>query len=561
MMLAGCAVHTRAEDAGVDVGQGDAFAADAYQTDAPPIDCDDHLACTLDLVDDEGRCTHRLSCPRYHACSASGACEMAPTCVSNETCLDLPCQTTFGCWGGHCRYEWDPDHDADGVVDVGCGGTDCAPRNFRIPREEQCNREDDDCDERIDEDFDFQTDVLNCGQCGLTCAASADRCVEGACTCSGAGEIACDPSGSVCFDGQTDVLNCGACGHACPEGSPCEAGQCRYRPTWETTFDVSVGEVWPAPNGDLLVVTGSRPRTITYGDRHPPTIVPIVPRTFAVHVTRLDRDGIFLGVAAVPQMVYGRAVRATNDGFYYAGVPSQDVDLFGQVFRANVHPPLLAYVPNSTYELAWVAPTFWPVTALRGGDAVAFGAWGEPNYVRYAPTGMQRPVAIELGDRGQESVFARPNGGFIRMRYVETESVPVSGYATGDVGGYMYDASGRLTEIIRMSDAAPRAVVERSDGEAWIVLEEDGRAFQVDRGPTRNALYEGRSDYLYQVAFDESGFAAMAARDVIRWRDGVEVARVALPASRRAEWHLAEGVVWTIEDSVVVGRMDLPPGR
>ena len=131
---------------------------------------------------------------------------------------------------------------------------------------EMCNGRDDDCDGKIDEGFDLQTDPANCGTCGQTCLLpnAFPACVDGKCSVGecAAGfvdlngnvndgcEYLCTPTGSeLCndrdddcdgkvyegFDLQTDVANCGACANACifqnaaascVDGT-CEMGDCR----------------------------------------------------------------------------------------------------------------------------------------------------------------------------------------------------------------------------------------------------------------------------------------------------------------------------------------------
>ncbi|MBL8602325.1 MAG: exo-alpha-sialidase [Myxococcales bacterium] len=129
-------------------------------------------------------------------------------------------------------------------------------------RREVCDGFDNDCDGRVDEDFDLQADPRNCGACGNVCALQgaiptcsmgvcairqcdvgaydinrdpSDGC-EYACTPTGAREV-CDGLDNDCnglrdegFDLQTDNANCGRCGNACtfPGASgACMAGTCR----------------------------------------------------------------------------------------------------------------------------------------------------------------------------------------------------------------------------------------------------------------------------------------------------------------------------------------------
>lgn len=66
-------------------------------------------------------------------------------------------------------------------------------------------------------------DPMNCGGCGVRCAAG-EVCVSNGCTSTcPRGLTACAGS---CVDTQSDSANCGACGTACPSGMGCTAGRC-----------------------------------------------------------------------------------------------------------------------------------------------------------------------------------------------------------------------------------------------------------------------------------------------------------------------------------------------
>ncbi|MBL8680221.1 MAG: SUMF1/EgtB/PvdO family nonheme iron enzyme [Myxococcales bacterium] len=73
----------------------------------------------------------------------------------------------------------------DGSVDAGPADASNADRPACVPSdaEELCNGLDDNCDGRVDEGFDLQTDLLNCGACGTACAQpNAElECRMGAC--------------------------------------------------------------------------------------------------------------------------------------------------------------------------------------------------------------------------------------------------------------------------------------------------------------------------------------------------------------------------------------------
>ena len=73
--------------------------------------------------------------------------------------------------------------DPDGVCGLSPGTTVCAGgvaacQGDTKPSLETCNSADDDCDGSIDEDFDFDTDVNNCGGCGSACPGVPNAVVE-----------------------------------------------------------------------------------------------------------------------------------------------------------------------------------------------------------------------------------------------------------------------------------------------------------------------------------------------------------------------------------------------
>jgi hypothetical protein len=73
-------------------------------------------------------------------------------------------------------------HDAgkaDAAADA--GRTDAAP--MCMPQPEQCNGADDDCDGRIDDGFNLDTDLMNCGRCGTVCnTRRMEVCCRGVCS-------------------------------------------------------------------------------------------------------------------------------------------------------------------------------------------------------------------------------------------------------------------------------------------------------------------------------------------------------------------------------------------
>lgn len=70
----------------------------------------------------------------------------------------------------------------------------------------------------------LRTDVVNCGQCGVTCASElgAGSCINGICGCP-EGSTRCN---DICVNTDRDPLNCGRCGNTCPAGQECRNGSC-----------------------------------------------------------------------------------------------------------------------------------------------------------------------------------------------------------------------------------------------------------------------------------------------------------------------------------------------
>ena len=151
------------------------------------------------------------------------------SCSAGQTCANASCVSTVV----------DPAtlSDYTGTVARLDGGPPSC-----IPEAEACNRLDDDCDGRVDEDFDLLGDEMNCGSCGSRCvpARAVGECVVGACTITSCGSGFDDCDGNVangCEDDLTTTANCGACGTACAAGQLCTAGSCVNPPCAPGTDD------------------------------------------------------------------------------------------------------------------------------------------------------------------------------------------------------------------------------------------------------------------------------------------------------------------------------------
>jgi len=143
------------------------------------------LSCDLCAVDDTGCCNANLLNDVDHCGSCHAPCDAtaADTCLGGScSCgLNLPCATGDTCCDGGC-------------VQV-------------------------------------ENDITNCGGCGIACdATDSNACVNGDCSCGGgpvcdvaAGAECCTTS---CKYTDTDVTNCGGCGIACHISETCQNGNC-----------------------------------------------------------------------------------------------------------------------------------------------------------------------------------------------------------------------------------------------------------------------------------------------------------------------------------------------
>jgi hypothetical protein len=131
-----------------------------------------------------------------------------------------------------------------GADTCGAGALACNTENTALicvaesPPAELCNKQDDDCDMKVDETFDLKRDASNCGACGTRCG-SEQACCQGACVTRGDGPDGCpacsatQPCGSgdtccqgACVDTRSDASNCGACGMKCGDREACCDGKC-----------------------------------------------------------------------------------------------------------------------------------------------------------------------------------------------------------------------------------------------------------------------------------------------------------------------------------------------
>ncbi len=118
------------------------------------------------------------------ACSEERPCEQGYECIELEDARGVVFAHQCVPESGSCQPCEDGDGDGYGVGGD-CLGPDCddGRQGVHPGAQELCNRRDDDCDLEVDELFDFEGDLANCGGCDRLCApAMADAaCQEGEC--------------------------------------------------------------------------------------------------------------------------------------------------------------------------------------------------------------------------------------------------------------------------------------------------------------------------------------------------------------------------------------------
>ena len=143
--------------------------------------------------------------------SLSTSRQISPTCRSSSVCghaCDQAQPNQRGrCVGGQCIYECAPGF-LDCNPDVAGCEYACIKTNGGV---EICDGLDNNCDCRVDEGFNTQSDVANCGACGHVCVAlhATPTCANGQC-----GVGACDP-------GYADIdPKVNGCEYRCPIWPP-----------------------------------------------------------------------------------------------------------------------------------------------------------------------------------------------------------------------------------------------------------------------------------------------------------------------------------------------------
>jgi MYXO-CTERM domain-containing protein len=158
-------------------------------------DCDGEVDEDFDFSSDENHC---------------GRCGQVCTFfrVSTATCESGVCtfDPATGCVPGYV--------DANGIQSDGCE-VECTPSPSGV---EECNGLDDDCNGVVDDGFDLDTDVTNCGRCGRVCSFphATPRCSAGTCSFDPATD--CEPGYS-----DRDGVQLNGCEYPCtPTADPTE---------------------------------------------------------------------------------------------------------------------------------------------------------------------------------------------------------------------------------------------------------------------------------------------------------------------------------------------------
>jgi hypothetical protein len=251
----GCANQTiDGNETAVDCGGGECAGCRDGQPCEAPRDClskvcgEDEL-CASPTCTDEVRNGDELAvdcggsfcdgCPIGAPCTEPFHCESALCDETTSTCAlncssgtdecdgdtDEPCETNLLTSADDCGQCGNVCELAN--ASATCAGGTCQIDECRAPWI-RCNTDDEDGCE-----INASTDLVNCGGCGMTCAAlnGEPSCVSGACVIrcdDGFGD--CDEDARTgCETSVTDVDNCGECGVRCPddEGEPfCIDGTC-----------------------------------------------------------------------------------------------------------------------------------------------------------------------------------------------------------------------------------------------------------------------------------------------------------------------------------------------
>jgi hypothetical protein len=177
-------------------------------------------------------------------------CECAVSNSGIEICdgLDNNCNGQIDDGITQKVYEADPLTIGVGVCRPGYSvcrnGVMVQERPAQLPGNEVCDGLDNDCNGKVDELFDLQTDDFNCGGCGIVCPTgvkcASGRCGDGTQTptlpppprdegSSGQVQIGICPGldgAIICVDLLSDPANCGGCGTVCAAGQFCGLGTC-----------------------------------------------------------------------------------------------------------------------------------------------------------------------------------------------------------------------------------------------------------------------------------------------------------------------------------------------
>jgi hypothetical protein len=149
-----------------------------------------------------------------------------------------------------CSDCFDLDDDGYGQG-LRCAGPDCDPDNADVYQGavEICDLLDNNCDGRVDETIDIQSDPQNCGACGVSCTSpqANGQCIEGRCQI-----VDCQPGYGDCDqvadNGCETALpsSCGTCESAQAFGEPCGICGTGITACTEEGAAVCVGDVGAA---------------------------------------------------------------------------------------------------------------------------------------------------------------------------------------------------------------------------------------------------------------------------------------------------------------------------